>query len=417
MCNFMCIYAYTHVFVRMFTCTRLYLNSCLSSHLFNISTLNPQQFQFSLKGNIGSSKNAFDAIAAEAEKSASNTLKSKAIKEAKLLAKLEGKEVKKTSVKKREVKTKPQNAESGYEKKVRISDREYNAMRQSEGREYKEGKLGREDIVVKKSEKIDLSTSEIEEEDSLIEELMAKNVLSPKSLESEKNIPVQKKEIVGVEPTPAVKKEVEKVVYVKLKRRIEDEDEDENSENRNPDRSYDFNNLEDLDDRMDELYGDLESNSVKTETDMIITDLAPKSLKGSNSKDPIKWKNGRLVNEKDKFFNKIRAQTIDSDDENSEEEDEDDEGSSEGDATERKTIIKKSSSKKVVVELTGVTMKNMLEHLETTIGFDGLFSETNLRCFSVKPSINSALKVLRQLPLEWARKKIEYLYIQSKKRQ
>lgn len=337
------------------------------------------------------------------------------------MAKLEGKEVKKTSVKKREIKTKPQNAESGYEKKVRMSDREFNAMRQSENREYKEEKLGREDIV-QNSEKIVLSTSEIEEEDSLIEELMAKNVLSPKSLESEKNVPAQKKEIVVVEPTPAVKKEVEKVVYVKLKRRTEDENEyegseDENSENRNLNRSYDFNNLEDLDDRMDELYGDLESDSVKTETDMIITDLAPQSLKGSNSKDPIKWKNGRLVNEKDKFFDKIRTQTNDSDDENSEEEDEDDEESSEIDATERKTIIKKSNSKKVTVELTGVTMKNMLEHLETTIGFDGLFTETNLRCFSVKPSINSALKVLRQLPLEWARKKIEYLYIQSKKRQ
>ena len=70
-----------------------------------------------------------------------------------------------------------------------------------------------------------------------------------------------------------------------------------------------------------------------------------------------------------------------------------------------------------MVDLTGVTMKIMLEHLETSIGFDGLFEETNLRCFSVKPSVNSALKVLRQLPLEWARKKIEYLYIQSKKRQ
>ena len=323
-------------------------------------------------------------------------------------------------MKKREIKTKPQNAESGYEKKVRMSDREFNAMRQSESREYKEEKSERDDIVVKKSEKIVLSTSEIEEEDSLIEELMAKNVLSPKSLEIEKNVPAQKKEIAVVEPTPVVKKEVEKVVYVKLKRRIEDEDEDEDekesSENEDS-RSYDFSNLEDLDDRMDELYGDLESNSVKTETDMIITDLAPKSLKGSNSKDPIKWKNGRLVNEKDKFFDKIRTQTIGNDDENSEEEEDEDEDRSEGDATERKTTIKKSSSKKVVVELTGVTMKNMLEHLETTIGFDGLFSETNLRCFSVKPSINSALKVLRQLPLEWARKKIEYLYIQSKKQQ
>ena len=376
-------------------------------------------------------------MALEAEKSASNKLKSKAIKEAKLLAKSEGIEIiKKTSPKKREIKTKPQNAESGYEKKVRMSDREYNSMRQSEGREYKkdiEMKLGRDDIVVQ-SKNILLDSSKILDEDTLLEEVAGQNIPEAKSIVSDKSDLMQNK--IKEERIPPVIKEVEKVVYVKLKRRFDEDDENENeneNENKNKDRSYDFDSLEDLDDRMDELYGELsdDSDSVNKNTEMnkINTEIASKASKGSSSKDPIKWKNGRLVNEKDKFFDKIRAENAnsDSDEEEEEENDTEDEGedideseeNNQNIKTERKTIIKKSntSSKKVTVELTGVTMKNMLEHLETTIGFDGLFTETNLRCFSVKPSINSALKVLRQLPLEWARKKIEYLYIQSKKRQ
>ena len=367
-------------------------------------------------------------------------MKSKAIKEAKLLAKSEGMEIiKKTSTKKREIKTKPQNAESGYEKKVRMSDKEYNSMRQSEGREYNKEekmKLGRDNIVVQ-SKNILSDASEILEEDSLLEELAGQNISQVKSTVSDKSDLMQNK--IKEERTPPVIKEVEKVVYVKLKRRFdeddveneeENEDEGGNRDNKNKNRSYDFESLEDLDDRMDELYGELgnDSDSVNTNTEInkINTEIALKASKGSSSKDPIKWKNGRLVNEKDKFFDKIRAESVNSDDDEEENDTEDEsedidesEESNETSKTERKTVIKKSntSSKKVTVELTGVTMKNMLEHLETTIGFDGLFTETNLRCFSVKPSINSALKVLRQLPLEWARKKIEYLYIQSKKRQ
>ena len=347
-----------------------------------------------------------------------------------MLAKSEGIDIiKKTSTKKREIKTKPQNAESGYEKKVRMSDREYNSMRQSEGREYKkeEMKLGREDIVIQ-TNKVFSDTSEIIEEDSLLEELAGQNIPEVKSTVSDKSDLMQNK--IKEVRTPPVIKDVEKVVYVKLKRRFDDDEENENeneNDNKNKDRSYDYDNLEDLDDRMDELYGELrdDSDSINTETHKINSEIASKSIKGSSSKDPIKWKNGRLVNEKDKFFEKIRAENSDSDDDDEDDDNTVDEGedvdeseeNSENNKTERKTIIKKSNSKKVTVELTGVTMKNMLEHLETTIGFDGLFTETNLRCFSVKPSINSALKVLRQLPLEWARKKIEYLYIQSKKRQ
>ena len=135
---------------------------------------------------------------------------------------------------------------------------------------------------------------------------------------------------------------------------------------------------------------------------------------GSDSKNPIKWRNGRLVSDKDRFHDQIRD-TFES--ENGSDNEKKNEGENDGntEVAVKKTTKKKVVNNKVVVELTGVTTKKMLEYLETTIGFEGLYEETNLRCFSEKPSINSSLKVLRQLPLEWARKKIEYLYIQSKK--
>jgi len=35
---------------------------------------------------------------------------------------------------------------------------------------------------------------------------------------------------------------------------------------------------------------------------------------------------------------------------------------------------------------------------------------THLRCFSENPSLNSSLKVLRQVRMKWARDKIEKMY-------
>jgi len=67
------------------------------------------------------------------------------------------------------------------------------------------------------------------------------------------------------------------------------------------------------------------------------------------------------------------------------------------------------------VDLSGVTLSKMLTSLVETRGFDALYLETNLRCFKFKPAIKSSLKVLRQPDMQWAKKKVEYLYLKSLK--
>lgn len=47
----------------------------------------------------------------------------------------------------------------------------------------------------------------------------------------------------------------------------------------------------------------------------------------------------------------------------------------------------------VDVDLTGVTLSNMMTELVSSIGYDALYEETNLRCFKVKPTLRSSLKV------------------------
>lgn len=68
------------------------------------------------------------------------------------------------------------------------------------------------------------------------------------------------------------------------------------------------------------------------------------------------------------------------------------------------------------VNLEGTTLKAMLEYLIEHIGYATLHRETHLRCFMERPSMSSSLKVLRQPDMEWARKRVEYLFIQEKKR-
>ena len=363
----------------------------------------------------GSSKTAADAIAQEAERSAANTLKSKAIKEAKRLAKLDGKPASKA--RKVEAKVKPPRPAAGYEKKSAVmADLDGILMKDSVTKEH----LGKEE----------------EEDEDLFEQLgmMEGNLRSRIPDKKEDSGPksstaVPVKVQVTVAPAAAAatttavtaipaKKTVEPV-YVKLKRRVIEEEEESESEGES-DTLGDLDrlmSLEDLGNRMDQLYGDSDTDP---ESDPVSDPTVVKVVKGSDSKNPIKWRNGRLVNDKDRFYGEIRSQTVS--DSSSGDEGEEDGGDSDSEGGEQgggsgARKKGKSNSKKAAVELTGVTMKIMLEHLETSIGFDGLFEETNLRCFSVKPSVNSSLKVLRQLPLEWARKKIEYLYIQSKKRQ
>jgi hypothetical protein len=238
----------------------------------------------------------------------------------------------------------------------------------------------------------------------------------------------------------------ESPIYEKLNRRevVSDEyDNEDDSEKNN------FESLEALDARMDELYGALDSSSnikavksVKTITPKIaktiitsnkiseeheekievddgvnandsdpinndIIDILDNNIM-SDINNPIKWRNGRLVNDKDIFYEKIKNEKENLDVERE---------MSNKEYFENSQKNNHINQAKKVIDMKGVTIKNIIEHLETTIGYDGLFEETGLRCFSEKPSINSILKVLRLPNMEWARKKLEYLYVQSKRRE
>ena len=62
--------------------------------------------------------------------------------------------------------------------------------------------------------------------------------------------------------------------------------------------------------------------------------------------------------------------------------------------------------------LHGKTLKNILTELLEQFGWEQLAEQININCFKTNPSINSSLKFLRKT--EWARKKVEKLYLDSK---
>jgi len=64
--------------------------------------------------------------------------------------------------------------------------------------------------------------------------------------------------------------------------------------------------------------------------------------------------------------------------------------------------------------LHGVTLKALLENLVERHGWEELGRRFNIRCFINNPSIKSSLKFLRKT--EWAREKVERLYISDQKR-
>jgi uncharacterized protein (DUF2132 family) len=64
--------------------------------------------------------------------------------------------------------------------------------------------------------------------------------------------------------------------------------------------------------------------------------------------------------------------------------------------------------------LHGVTLKTMLEELVLKHGWNGLYEKIQIRCFENNPSVKSSLKFLRKT--EWARNKLEKLYIKDQKR-
>ncbi len=63
--------------------------------------------------------------------------------------------------------------------------------------------------------------------------------------------------------------------------------------------------------------------------------------------------------------------------------------------------------------LHGVTLEQIVNSLVDHYGWDDLGKHIDIRCFNNDPSVKSSLKFLRKTA--WARKKVEDLYIATKK--
>jgi len=61
--------------------------------------------------------------------------------------------------------------------------------------------------------------------------------------------------------------------------------------------------------------------------------------------------------------------------------------------------------------LHGITFQTILEQLVAHYGFDTLSELIKIKCFIDNPSIKSSLTFLRKT--DWARKKVEELYIKT----
>ncbi len=64
--------------------------------------------------------------------------------------------------------------------------------------------------------------------------------------------------------------------------------------------------------------------------------------------------------------------------------------------------------------LHGITLEKIVINLVEHFGWDELGRRIKIKCFQNKPSVKSSLKFLRKT--DWARKKVEDLYIKMKKR-
>lgn len=61
--------------------------------------------------------------------------------------------------------------------------------------------------------------------------------------------------------------------------------------------------------------------------------------------------------------------------------------------------------------LHGITLQKIVEKLVDYYGFDTLGEIISIKCFTENPSVKSSLTFLRKT--DWARKKVEELYIKS----
>ncbi len=62
--------------------------------------------------------------------------------------------------------------------------------------------------------------------------------------------------------------------------------------------------------------------------------------------------------------------------------------------------------------LHGQTLKAILSYLIEYYGWEQLGIRIDIKCFNENPSLNSSLTFLRKT--EWARKKVEALYLETK---
>lgn len=61
--------------------------------------------------------------------------------------------------------------------------------------------------------------------------------------------------------------------------------------------------------------------------------------------------------------------------------------------------------------LHGITLQQIVEQLVDYYGFDTLGELIKIKCFNVNPSVKSSLSFLRKT--DWARKKVEELYVKT----
>jgi uncharacterized protein (DUF2132 family) len=61
--------------------------------------------------------------------------------------------------------------------------------------------------------------------------------------------------------------------------------------------------------------------------------------------------------------------------------------------------------------LHGITLQKIVEKLVDYYGFDTLGELINIKCFKDNPTVKSSLTFLRKT--DWARKKVEELYIRT----
>lgn len=63
--------------------------------------------------------------------------------------------------------------------------------------------------------------------------------------------------------------------------------------------------------------------------------------------------------------------------------------------------------------LHGITLETIVTKLVEHYGWEELGERINIRCFTHDPSIKSSLRFLRKT--DWAREKVEYLYLKTNK--